>query len=529
MFLHQLLRSVAKVSGHLVKLSYIFHQLRATTTNLALSQISPPPLALPTQVGQRWQRGMGWRHTKTVEISSVLPTYVCQLLYVSVLKPSHPQEWSISNFPCSLSRNITPHSMKNLAFHSFLRLKMNYTTNQYYLATSLIHFLFKMLRELRSERVKGVALVGFLSDYELYKGAMRRTASALLPLQSLAGDLFPFEGNTKRASFFSEANPSHRPLDSEYETKRRSFFGELFRGRDLESYTLIPGPDCSDDGLSVDRKCCLDQAPNEQYPSPWVKRADASLYVGASGHSAKKMKMKQRPTIPSPYKQSAVVVNNHKCVTLLVELREKCHSVLFPGNQTVSPTDKEGTTQMLSSSRQESLEEDIHTSSSTISSGVVTDCPILDTSVRRSYRSHTTSSTDSGASMEEGKETTSFLKFDALDPQAEWNLSMNRPKPVTSIQVRPPSWGVECQELKLAIEPELGSCAGMEPKHMDEKPRSLREWFTYPTFYKVSRSSNHPTQSVHNKAASYQKPRDTPYAASKPLFGGRQPTAVVRC
>ena len=33
----------------------------------------------------------------------------------------HSQEWSISNFSCSLTRNITSHSMKNLAFHSWLR------------------------------------------------------------------------------------------------------------------------------------------------------------------------------------------------------------------------------------------------------------------------------------------------------------------------------------------------------------------------------------------------------------------------
>ena len=37
---------------------------------------------------------------------------------------SHSLEWSISNFPCSLTRNITSHSMKNLAFHSLLRCKM---------------------------------------------------------------------------------------------------------------------------------------------------------------------------------------------------------------------------------------------------------------------------------------------------------------------------------------------------------------------------------------------------------------------
>ena len=33
--------------------------------------------------------------------------------------PFHSQEWSISNFPCSPILNITAHSMKNVAFHSF--------------------------------------------------------------------------------------------------------------------------------------------------------------------------------------------------------------------------------------------------------------------------------------------------------------------------------------------------------------------------------------------------------------------------
>ena len=41
--------------------------------------------------------------------------------------PFHSQEWSISNFPCSLARNITSHSLKNLAFHTLLRLRDNYT------------------------------------------------------------------------------------------------------------------------------------------------------------------------------------------------------------------------------------------------------------------------------------------------------------------------------------------------------------------------------------------------------------------
>ena len=36
----------------------------------------------------------------------------------------HSPEWSISNFPYSLTRSITSRSMKNLAFHHFLRWKI---------------------------------------------------------------------------------------------------------------------------------------------------------------------------------------------------------------------------------------------------------------------------------------------------------------------------------------------------------------------------------------------------------------------
>ena len=45
---------------------------------------------------------------------------------------------------CSLSRYTTSHSMKNLALHSLLRWKIIILA---ILATSLIHFLFKMLGE----------------------------------------------------------------------------------------------------------------------------------------------------------------------------------------------------------------------------------------------------------------------------------------------------------------------------------------------------------------------------------------------
>ena len=40
-----------------------------------------------------------------------------------VTKKFQSQEWSISSFPCSLTRNIASHSMENLAFHSFTQMK----------------------------------------------------------------------------------------------------------------------------------------------------------------------------------------------------------------------------------------------------------------------------------------------------------------------------------------------------------------------------------------------------------------------
>ena len=60
------------------------------------------------------------------------------------ISPFHSQEWSISNLPCSLSRNITSHNMENLVFHSLLRWKMIILS---ILTTSLKHFSLKRLGE----------------------------------------------------------------------------------------------------------------------------------------------------------------------------------------------------------------------------------------------------------------------------------------------------------------------------------------------------------------------------------------------
>ena len=62
-------------------------------------------------------------------------------------KPFHSWEWSMSNFSCSPTRNITSHSKENLAFHSLLRWKMIIIQ---ILATPLMHFLFKRLGECTS-------------------------------------------------------------------------------------------------------------------------------------------------------------------------------------------------------------------------------------------------------------------------------------------------------------------------------------------------------------------------------------------
>ena len=59
-------------------------------------------------------------------------------------KPFHSWEWSMSKFPCSLTRNMTSHSMENLTFHSLLRWKVIILQ---ILATSLIQSLFERLEE----------------------------------------------------------------------------------------------------------------------------------------------------------------------------------------------------------------------------------------------------------------------------------------------------------------------------------------------------------------------------------------------
>ena len=56
------------------------------------------------------------------------------------LNPFIPKNDQVKNFPCSLTRNITSHSMENPALHGLLRWKMIILP---ILTTSLIHFYLK--------------------------------------------------------------------------------------------------------------------------------------------------------------------------------------------------------------------------------------------------------------------------------------------------------------------------------------------------------------------------------------------------
>ena len=78
----------------------------------------------------RWHKG--WMNTVLLSFCS---WYSCREVNFRALISSLPS--TPSNLPCSLTWNITSHSMKNLAFHSLLRWKMLMLPP---LTTSLIHF-----------------------------------------------------------------------------------------------------------------------------------------------------------------------------------------------------------------------------------------------------------------------------------------------------------------------------------------------------------------------------------------------------
>ena len=75
--------------------------------------------------------------------------------------PLHSQEWSISKFSWSLTRNVTSHNMKNLAFHSLFKWIMII-----YYQFSLHHLHISLLRVGRmyflNLRVKGLVASALL-------------------------------------------------------------------------------------------------------------------------------------------------------------------------------------------------------------------------------------------------------------------------------------------------------------------------------------------------------------------------------
>ena len=73
---------------------------------------------------------------------STLPLTPALILVYWHIQPFHSQEWSISSFPCSLTRNTASHIMKNLAFHVLIQMKDDYITNSHYLTYTIILLFF---------------------------------------------------------------------------------------------------------------------------------------------------------------------------------------------------------------------------------------------------------------------------------------------------------------------------------------------------------------------------------------------------
>ena len=64
-----------------------------------------------------WPAALGVSPLPWFRLRHILAYYARRVFNSFVLKPFHSQEWSMSNFPCSLAWNITSHSMENLTFH----------------------------------------------------------------------------------------------------------------------------------------------------------------------------------------------------------------------------------------------------------------------------------------------------------------------------------------------------------------------------------------------------------------------------
>ena len=133
--------------------------------------------------------------------------------------PFHSQEWSISNFSCSLTRNITSHSMENLTFHSLLIWEMIILP---ILTTSLIHVLYKSLENVLFE----------LSTHLFWSSSNQHLATALASVKLAAQTLIrvpPLPLATVGFAFFIATHASKAwssgSLHTLHESRRRPPFG----------------------------------------------------------------------------------------------------------------------------------------------------------------------------------------------------------------------------------------------------------------------------------------------------------------
>ena len=116
----------------------------------------------------------------------------------------HSQEWSISNFPCSLTRNITSHSLE------LTQMKDYYTTNSHYLTYTLLfrkvgrmYFLNLGVKRLRKGKV--------YEPRALCTVSLRYSSACLVWLKTFLYTVLPPNKNT---SLSSVMEPSVRPVMS---------------------------------------------------------------------------------------------------------------------------------------------------------------------------------------------------------------------------------------------------------------------------------------------------------------------------
>lgn len=374
------------------------------------------------------------------------------------------------------------------------------------------------------------------SDYKIYREAIRRAPSAILPLQSLAGDLFPFEvcKNNEESIGFNERSdpgvaeehtktePQCVPGDSEslhaiegfnyqhdsYKSKNISdCFQAVFDTPALPESPRANLKRKSGNGSSVFIDEITDAVGVKTVPpfqaqvfDPWMKRPDFPSYAERS-QPTKKRKIEvsgKDARKPSPGKvSSAVVLNNHKCMTLLVNFHQQCHSPSVPGIQVGGSIKEPAANQKPPSESEYFQEEDIHTSASSVSSGFVDDFSNGVESLERCRL--LSSATDSGASVEDKKDSTYLPKFHFQDFESVGKAHTRAQELQPQVHSKEESVckvnNSKYREIRVFIEYKDEDKDGIlegGKKEKEETPRNLKEWFKYPTFYKVQNTSVSP-------------------------------------